>query len=179
MGLFSKKPSRTMQQALLSQANTAVNVFGYALQHKATNPQDDSSDSSIDLEIAENRKTISAELSRLIDECGLAGCTEAEIGSARLMPAATKQPKTAIEDAVLLAAVSINSINLICRLQNDEFPKYRPMAEMVGTLATNCCPGAAQMLGPELSNEILETWPHFARLFDEAKASHSILWPKF
>ncbi len=40
MGLFSKKPSNHIQQALLNQANAAINVFGYALQHKATNPQD-------------------------------------------------------------------------------------------------------------------------------------------
>ena len=179
MGLFTKKPSTGMQQALTNQANAAMNIFGYALQHKATNPQDDDPDSSLDLEDEENRIAISEELSRIVRESGLEGSSEAQIGSTGLMAAAAKQPKSAVEDAALCAAVAINSINLIYRLYTDEFPKYKPMAEMVGALATSCCPGAAQMLGPDLPEEVVRTWPRFASLFNDTKASQPILWPQF
>lgn len=179
MGLFSRKPSIDIQNALMNQANAAMNIFGHALQHKATIPQDDNPDSSIDLEVEENRMSISAELSRIVRECGLVGCSEAQIGSTGLMPFATKQPKSAVEDAALCAAVAINSINLIYRLQKDEFPKYKPMAEMVAALGANCCPGAAQMLGPDLPDDVVKTWPQFASLFSEIKASRPVLWPHY
>jgi hypothetical protein len=70
-------------------------------------------------------------------------------------------------------------MNLIYRLYTDEFPKYKPMAEIVGALAANYCPGAAQMLGPDLPEEVVRTWPRFALLFNDTKASQPILWPQF
>ena len=154
-----------------------MNWFGIALRFKKTNPRSGMEDTALDLTIRENREAISKELVRLIREHNLAGCTEGEIACHRLEPLQRQEALSPIEDAALCSVVAINSINLITRLYYDVYPNYRPLLEMVDNLAKICCTGAAQTIGADLPPEVVETWPYFSRIFKEAKASNTLLWP--
>ena len=63
------------------------------------------------------------------------------------------------------------------RVYYEQYPKYRPLYEMVDSLAKTCCTGAAQTVGPDLPPEVVKTWPHFSQIFEEAKQSLTWLWP--
>ena len=177
MGLFSKKPNRAIQAEFIKQANGAMNWFGVALRSKKTNPPSEKEDLALDLTVKENREAIREELVRLIREHGLAGCTEAEIGGDRLLALRKQHEKSPVEDAALCSAVAINSINLITRLYYEDYPKFQPLFEMVDNLAKICCTGAAQTIGEDLPADVVDTWPYFSRIFEEAKRSGTILWP--
>jgi hypothetical protein len=150
-------------------------LLGYALIYKKTNPPAEGA--SLDLTIKENRDAVREELVRLIREYQLSGCTEAEIGSVRLVPIAMVQPKPAVEDAAVCSAIAINSANMITRIYYEQYPKYRPLYEMVDSLAKTCCTGAAQTIGPDLPPDVVRTWPYFSRIFQDAKQSLTWLWP--
>jgi hypothetical protein len=177
MGLFSRKPDRGLQAELAKQANGARNLLGYALIHKETNPPAGVEGAALDLTIKENRDAVRDELVRLIREHQLSGCTEAEIGGVRLVPLAMMQPKAPVEDAAVCSAIAINSVNMITRVYYEQYPKYRPLYEMVDSLAKICCTGAAQTVGPDLPPEVVRTWPYFSQIFEEAKQSLTWLWP--
>lgn len=173
MGLFSRGPDRATQAELLKQARNSTNWFGFALMHKRTNAPDES---SIDLTVEENRIAIRREVVRLIQEYQLMGCTEAEIGGDRLVPL-SKDAQANLVGSALVTVLAINSISLISRYYYEKFPRYRPLLEMVNNLAKVCCPGAAQMIGEDLPEEVSQTWPYFARMFSEAKAASLVTWP--
>jgi hypothetical protein len=177
MGFFSKKPNRALQAEFIKQANNAVNWFGTALQSKKTSSLTGMDDSTLDLTVKGNRDAIREGLVHLIREHGLTGCTEGEIGGRRLVPLAMQQTRSPLEDAALCSALAINSINLITRLYYEDYPKYQPLYEMVNNLAKTCCTGAAQTIGADLPPEVVETWPYFSRIFEEAKHSNTFLWP--
>ncbi len=177
MGLFTRKPNRALQAEFIKQANHTLNLFGYALRFKKTIPPAGMEDAALDLTIKENREGIGDELVDLIREHQLSGCTEAEIGGTRLIPLAMDQSKPPLKDAALCSALAINSINLITRVYYEDYPKYRPLYEMVDNLAKMGCTGAAQTIGPDLPPEVVDTWPYFARIFAEAKQSNTLLWP--
>lgn len=177
MGFFSKKPNRALQAEFIKQANQALGLFGRALETKETAPQDGMEDSAFDLTVKKNRDAIREELVRLIREQGLTGCTEGEIGGRRLVSLAMQQTRPPLEDAALCTAIGINSINLITRLYYEDYPDYQPLFEMVNNLAKIGCTGAAQTIGADLPREVVETWPYFSRIFEEAKQSATLLWP--
>lgn len=177
MGLFTRKPSRGHQAELVKQANSALQIFGHALQFKETIPAAGAEDDALDLTTKENRDAIRDELVRIIQEYGLEGCKEAEIGGARLVPLALDQGKPALTDAAVASAVAINSMNLIARTYYEEYPEYQPLHEMVDNLAKLGCTGAAQTIGPDLPPEVVRTWPYFSRIFAEAKRADTWLWP--
>jgi len=177
MSLFTRKPGRTLQAELVKQANGALNIFGHALQFKTTNPAIGRADDALDLTVRENRDAIRDELVRIIHEYGLEGCKEAEIGGARLVPIVMDQSKPLITDAAVGSAVAINSINLIARAYYEDYPRYKPLHDMVDNLARTCCTGAAQTIGSDLPLEVVRTWPYFSRIFAEAKSSDTWLWP--
>ncbi len=177
MGLFTRKPNRALQAEFIKQATNTVNWFGCALRDKETNPRAGMEDAAVDLTIQDNRDAIRDELVRLIRQHQLPGCTEAEISGIRLLPLAMEQSRTPIEDAALCSALAINSINLITRAYYEDYPKHRPLFEMVNNLAKTCCPGAAQTIGPDLPPEVVQTWPYFSRIFAEAKQSNTWSWP--
>ncbi len=177
MGLFTRKPNRALQAEFSKQATNVVNWFGCALRDKETNPRAGMEDAAVDLTIQDNRDAIKDELIRLIRQHQLQGCTEAEIGGIRLLPLVMDQSRTPIEDAALCSALAINSINLITRSYYEDFPKDRPLFEMVDNLANMGCSGAAQPRGPDLPPEVIQTWPYFSRIFAEAKQSNTLLWP--
>lgn len=177
MGLFTRKPNRALQAEFMKQANQALVMFGYALEFKKTIPRDGMEHEALDLTTKKNRDAIRDKLVHLIREHQLSGCTEAEIGGVRLVPLAMKHSKPPIEDAALCSALAINSINGITRAYYEIYPKYQPLFEMVDNLAKTCCTGAAQTIGPDLPLEVVETWPYFSRIFEEAKQADTWLWP--
>lgn len=177
MGLFSRKPDQALQAELARQAGQVFNWFGSALRFKKAGPPVGMEDAALDLTVKENRDAIRNELVRLIREHRLAGCTEREIGGKRLEAVARKWPRSPLEHAALCSALAINSINLITRLYYEQYPKYPPLFEMVDNLAKTCCTGAAQTIGPDLSPEVVATWPYFSRIFEDARQSRFFLWP--
>jgi hypothetical protein len=150
MGLFSRKPDRGLEAELAKQASGARNLLGYALTHKKTNPPAGMEGAALDFTIKENRDAIRDELVRLIREHQLSGCTESEIGGVCLVPLAMTQPKAPVEDAALCSAIVINSVNMITSVYYEQYPNYRPLYEMVDSLAKTCCTGASQTVGPDL-----------------------------
>ena len=176
MGLFTPKPDRATQAEYMKQANNAVNIFGVALQRQVTTPS--VGQEPIDLTVQENRDAIRDELTRIIREYGLEGCTEMEIGGVRLVPLSKDGSKSSLTDAALCAALAMNSINGITRHYYELFPKYQPFLEMVDNLAKICCPGAAQTIGPDLPPEAARTWPYFSQMFEEAKQAKLLQWPE-
>lgn len=177
MGLFTRKPSRTLQAEFVKQANHVMNIFGHALKLKTTNPASGKEDDALDLTVKENRDVILDELVHIVHEYKLEGCKEAEIGGARLIPLVMDESRSAITDAALNSALAINTINLIARAYYQDYPQYEPLFEMVDNLAETCCTGAAQTIGPDLPAEVVRTWPHFSRIFEETKRSDTWLWP--
>ena len=175
MGLFTRKPSRGIEDEMVNLANGALSVFGYALQHKTTNPGLDGEE--LDLTVKENRNAIRHELVRIINECGLKGCSEIEIGGERLVPIVMNQCKPHITKAAVLSAISINIISMITKAYYEDYPRYKPLHDMVNNLAKTCCTGAAQTIGADLPPEVVKTWPYFARIFMDAKNSDTWLWP--
>jgi hypothetical protein len=177
VGLFRRKPNRAFEAELIKHATHAMNWFGHALQLQETNPQVGTEGQGVDLTVKENRGAIRDDLVRIICAYELSGCSESEIDGSRLMPLAKKQLRSPIEDAALCSALTINSINWITRVYYEEYPTYRPMFEMVDNLAKMCCTGAAQTIGPDLPSEVVETWPYFSRIFEDAKRANTWLWP--
>lgn len=78
MRLFVRRPGRALEAEFAKQANGVLNIFGYALQQKSTNPA--VGNDALDLTVEENRDAIRDELVRIIRECRLEGCSEAEVG---------------------------------------------------------------------------------------------------
>ncbi len=72
MRLFARKPSRALVAEFVKQANGVLNIFGYALQRKTTNPA--VGDDALDLMAEENRDAIRDELVRIIREYRLEAC---------------------------------------------------------------------------------------------------------
>jgi hypothetical protein len=155
MRLFARKPSRALVAEFVKQANGVLNIFGYALQQKTTNPA--AGDDALDLTVEENRDAIRDELVRIIREYRLEGCKEAEIGGVRLIPLVMDQSKSSITDAAVANALAINSINAITRAYYEDYPQYQPLYDMVDSLAKTCCSGAAQTIGPNLPVEVVKT----------------------
>ncbi len=178
MGLFSRRPDRGLEAELLKQGNHAMNWFGYALRFQKSNPRIGMEDQAVDLTAKQNRDAIRDELVRIIRRHRLSGCSESEINGSRLMPLVKEQSRSSIEDAALCSALTITSINFITRLYYQEYPRCRPMFEMVDNLAKICCTGAAQTIGPDLPPEVIETWPYFARIFEDTKRANAWLWPE-
>ncbi len=176
MGLFTRKPSRSLQAGLVKNAKFIALFSGFALQHQKTNPHKAYADQAIDLTQAENRNAIREELSRIIVHEGWSDMTSAQILS-RQNTLASQVPSSTTEDAALITARLICSIDSITRIYYTDFPKYKPLQEMVNTLATTCCPGVAQTIGPDLPEEVLQVWPHFSQIFEDAKQSNLFIWP--
>ena len=177
MGLFGNKPHRAVEAELINHGNHAMRWFDMAVRYKEVRPPADRGGPALDLTDRETREAIRAELVRLITTQGLAGCSEREIDGTRLAPLAQQQGRSALQNAALVSALAINSVNLIARLHREDFPRYRPLARMVDDLSRTCCAGAAQTLGGDLPAEVVETWPYFSRLFEETKRSGGSTWP--
>lgn len=175
MGWFSPKPSRALQAELMKQANGALNILGIPLLHGVTNPAQ--GHEPLDLKQPETRTAIRDELVRIIQDFGLEGCKELEIGGARLIPLVMDESKSAITDAAVTSALAINSINIISRYYFEEYPEFEPLREMVNELSKTCCAGAAQTFGNDLPIEVIRTWPYFSRIFAQAKNSRLYSWP--
>lgn len=87
------------------------------------------------------------------------------------------QSKSSVTDAAVVCAASINSINGITRVYYQDYPKYKPLYDMVDSLAKTCCSGAAQTIGPNLPVEVVKTWPYFSRIFEDVKRAAVWMWP--
>ena len=179
MGLFTRKPSRDLAAELTRQAASATAIFAYALKHKKSMPRDRWPDEGLDLTVRENRNAIRDELIRIILDYGLEGCPDKEIGGARLVPLASDQSSPTIIDVAVSCALAINTFNYITRLYYEEFPKFRPLYEMVDNFAKIGCSGGAQAIGTDLPPEVVRTWPYYARIFEQAKSANLPLWPRF
>ena len=88
-----------------------------------------------------------------------------------------KEMESPLETTALVNAHAIHAIDCIAKVYYEDFPKYRPLLEMVNNLAKSCCPGVAQTIGPNLPPEVTDTWPHFSRIFEDARGSHLLTWP--
>lgn len=174
MGLFTRKPSRALQAEFVKRATQACQWFGYVLQFKKIAPRDGMEHEAIDLNIEENRCRVRAKVVDLIGEYQLS--TEGD-GQRLIEMVKANEYAPPIEDAAVATATCISMVNFIAKAYYEDYPKYKPLYEMVDNLAKICCSGAAQILGPELPAEISKAWPYFARIFMDAKRAHIWLWP--
>jgi len=166
-----------MQATYIKCADLAMNVFGYALQKKTPNPPKNKfEDHAIDLTVGDNRTAIRGEICRLVRDCHFTSATDGE-SMVRALKERISNAETSLEDAAAVSAMAIGAINVVARSYYQNFPKYRPLYEMLDNLAKFCCPGVAQMIGPDLPEEIVDTWPYFARMFSDAKESSLFMWP--
>lgn len=154
-------------EAITVQANYAVSWFAYTLILKKTHPI---GGQEIDVAVKENRDGIRESLCELIRE-RLGGSSAATEIEERLL--ATGQSGEALAQAAHRSALAIHYIDAIAKAHADSKSRY--LREVVDDLVKNACTGAAQTIGPVLPLEVVETWPHFARLFERAK--DSAVWP--
>ena len=173
MGLFTRKPSRDLEAEFVKRATQVCQFFGYVLQFKKVAPRDGMEHEALDLNIEDNRSQIKARLVDLISEYQLGTAGDAQ----RLVEMAKAKYATPIENAAVCTATCIGMINLIAMAYYEDYPKYKPLYEMVDNLAKICCSGAAQILGSELPAEMSKAWPYFTRIFMDTKRAHILLWP--
>lgn len=176
MSLFQRKPGKAFEQDLVRQANQAVNWFGTIYKNKASPQSGTAADEALDLTNPFNRNAVRLALDRVIENHDLGNLTDADMVEALRSPLLDRQCSY-IDRLAMTAAVVIASLNFVLRTFHEQYPHYKPFQDLVDMLTRICGPGAAQLLGRDLSRDVTEAWPYFALLFKQAKGTHTLAWP--
>ncbi len=166
---LNKRPSSEQQAEYTKIATGIMQNFIYATTKGHFAPRDGET-KIFPIKDKDSRNIIKNEILKIIQNHHLKDLDLEGLSKWQESEAHNAIKKETKEDIAFLVFTCILSYNMMARHYYEQFPSYNPMFKMINTLAKTCMPVIDNLFEGNISNDIKQIAPYFAKSFKEYKS---------
>lgn len=172
-GLFNNNnPDKEYFNEINRLAEQSAKFMLYVKLKKCIPAKDDIEDLTFELE--ENKlKTINC-FNSIVKENSLENATNIDAVLVELIQKHSKENYNQVYDDTLAFISNMNTINQVCSVYYEDFPKSDKLLEIVNHLAKMFPPAFIVIFGENMPNSYRKIWPYLSNIFEHYKTHKKI-----